>query len=347
MLDYKGITDNLQTNKIKELLFKLGVKDIVEKNGYLITNTICHNMDAAEASMKLYYYEANHMFYCYRNCESMSIFKFLKHYYETRQIEYDWYEDVYRVAKDCSTFDSHISVVVAPRLKERYIKRERPKTTIYPKSVLSVFQNWYPPEWLNDGISPATMDKFNILFSYTQNKIIIPHYDIDNNLIGIRGRALDPDEIEMVGKYMPVKVEKTWYNHPLSINLYGLNFNWKNIKETGYAFIFEAEKSVLQLESFSQPNCGVAVCGSNFNKYQLNLLLKYCSPKEIIICFDNEEIGTSDKYFNKLWNMCKKYSNYSNFSFVYDIDGLLRQKDSPTDKGEEIFNKLLEKRVHV
>ena len=57
------------------------------------------------------------------------------------------------------------------------------------------------------------MDKYNILYSISQEKIVIPHYDINNNLIGIRGRALNEWEIENVGKYMPIKIENKWYAH--------------------------------------------------------------------------------------------------------------------------------------
>ena len=99
------------------------------------------------------------------------------------------------------------------------------------------------------------------------------------------------------------------------------------------------------MERFNIPNCGVAVCGSNFNKYQLNILMRECAPKEIIICFDKEEQGNEDKYFNKLYNIGKKYGNYCKFSFIYDRENLLELKDSPTDKGEEIFKALLNQRV--
>jgi hypothetical protein len=191
------------------------------------------------------------------------------------------------------------------------------------------------------------MDKYNIRFSPTQNKIIIPHYDAAGRLVGIRGRALNAWEIENFGKYMPVQIENKWYSHPLSLNLYGLNFNKENIKQTGIAYLFEAEKSVLQLESFNMLNCAVAVCGSKLNKYALDILVRECHPKEIVICFDQEEEPKSSNYFNKLYAICQKYSIYSNFSFIYDKEHLLNLKDSPSDRGEKIFKRLLETRVRV
>ena len=81
---------------------------------------------------------------------------------------------------------------------------------------------------------------------------------------------------------------------------------------------------------------------SHFNKFQLKLLIEECHPKEIIICFDSEEKRGSDKYFMKLWNICKKYSNYCNFSFIYDRENLLNYKDSPSHRGEDIFKELSE-----
>ena len=191
------------------------------------------------------------------------------------------------------------------------------------------------------------MDKFNIRYSISQNKIIIPHYDVNNKLIGIRGRALSKQDIENFGKYMPVQLEGKWYSHPLSLNLYGLNKNKDNIKRARVAYIFESEKSVLQFDSFSIPNCAVASCGSNINKFQIDLLMRYCAPQEIVICFDNEEKEGEEKYFQKLWNICNKYKNYCNMSFIYDRKNLTRKKDSPSDRGETIFKELLERRIMI
>lgn len=349
-MDYKQIIDNLDINSIVELMKKLGADRYEEKEKFFIFPTICHNINSAEASMKLYLYKDTKLFVCYTSCSTMSIFKFLKTYYETRQIEYDWFEDIYNVVLNCGNFrpKEGFDTIQYQSLKDRYrIKKKQVELEKYPSGILDMFMKNYPVEWLNDGISRRAMDKYNIKYSVSQNKIIIPHYDINNNLIGIRGRALNEWEIENIGKYMPIQIEKKWYTHPLSLNLYGLNHTKENIKKYGICYIGEAEKFCLQSESFSFPNCSCAVCGSQFNKYQLDILMKNCQPKEIVICFDKEEKDKEDKYFFKLYNLCKKYINYCKMSFIYDNDNLLKLKESPTDCGENIFKKLLEKRIIV
>ena len=348
MIDYQGIIEQLNTDKIIDLMERLGVETYVRRPGYVIFPTICHNEDPAQASMKLYYYENNHLFVCYTEDGNMSIFKFLRHYYETRGIDFDWYEDIYKVVLDCSNFR-----LAAPghatykSIRDQYRRPEHIQLPTYSEGILNTFTKFYPPEWLNDGISKTAMDKFNILYSIPQNKIIIPHYNIDNKLVGVRGRALNPWEVENIGKYMPVQIEGKWYSHPLSLNLYGLNKTKENIKKTGICFIFEAEKSVLQMDSFDRLNCAAAVCGSQFNKFALKILIQNCHPNEIVICFDKEEKPGEDIYFNKLYKLCSKYKNYANFSFIYDMENLLELKDSPTDKGQDTFEKLLQRRVIV
>ena len=349
-MDYEEIISNLDVDSVISMMEKLGADRHSDRGAYVVFPTICHNIDASEASMKLYFYKDTKLFVCYTECGNMSIFKFLKHYYETRQIEYDWYQDIYEVVRDCSNFKGVDGFVVEKykSLRDRYeVKRKEKELPQYMPHVLDCFVQTYPQEWLDDGISKKTMDRFNISYSISQNKIIIPHYDILGRLVGIRGRALNDWEVENIGKYAPIQVEGIWYKHPLSMNLYGLDRTFMDIRRNGVCYLFESEKSVLQMDGFSIPNCSAAVCGSNFNKYQLNILMKFCAPSEIVICFDKEELPGEEKYFNKLWNLCKKYGQYCNFSFIYDREGLLNLKDSPTDKGEEVFLQLLKKRVRV
>lgn len=348
-MNYYEIIENLDPEKVEKLLYELGAESVEDKGDYLITQTICHNEEAEEASKKLYYYKNTHSFVCYTECGTMSIFKFLQHYYETRGIAYDWKEDILKVAQSCSTRSLNFTVRAYKSNKEEFLPQKvRKELPTFSENVLQVFTKLYPAEWLFDGISKEAMDKYNIRYSIAQQKIIIPHYNVKGELVGIRGRALNPWEIENVGKYMPVQIEQKWYAHPLSLNLYGLNYNKDNIKNYGICYIGESEKFVLQSESFSFPNCSVAVCGSQLNKYHIDLLMRYCAPKEIIVCFDQEETDPIEhSYFKKLWNLCYKYKNYCNMSFTYDRTGLLKLKESPTDKGQKVFLSLIESRVKV
>ena len=348
MIDYQEIIEQLDDNRVMNMLDKLDIP-YQDKGSYLIMPTVCHHASIDDASLKLYYYKNTHIFTCYTEDGAMSIFSFLKHYYEARDYEYDWYTDIYELICGCSYFDGEKrNLNTYKPIRDNYsIRKERKELQSYPKEIMEAFIKYYPIEWLKDGITKESMDKYNIRFSSIQNKIIIPHYDVNGNLIGIRGRALNPEEIKNVGKYLPVQIENKWYSHPLSLNLYGLNQTKENIKEYGIAYLFEAEKSVLQMESFTIPNCAAAVCGNKLNKYALDILVRTCHPREIVICFDKEELPHEDKYFNHLYELCKKYQVYSNFSFIYDRENLLKLKDSPTDRGEEIFLKLLKGRVKV
>ena len=347
-IDYQSIIEELDDNKVQRLLDKLNIP-YQDKGDFLLLPTCCHHHLDEDMSWKLYYYKNTHIFHCFTNDGSQSIFTFLKNFYTAQDYDYDWYTDIYELVLGCPYFgEQEYNPNAYKSIRDNYaLRKERKELPSYPKEVMESFVQYYPIEWLNDGISKEAMDKFGIRFSPSQNKIIIPHYDVGGRLIGIRGRALNEEDIENWGKYMPVQIEGKWYSHPLSLNLYGLNKTKENIKATGIAYLFEAEKSVLQMESFSIPNCATAVCGNKLNKYALDILVRTCHPKEIVICFDKEELPHESKYFNHLYELCKKYSVYSDFSFIYDKSNLLNLKDSPTDKGEEVFLKLLKGRVKM
>ena len=208
--------------------------------------------------------------------------------------------------------------------------------------------NFYPtPEWLNDGISEEAMRHYNILYSISDNKVIIPHYDKDDNLVGIRGRALNDEDIA-IGKYMPVRIEGKTYAHPLGYNLYGLNVVKDNIKRMKMAIVAEGEKSPLQSETMfgAENNITVASCGSTLHMYQVKLLLE-AGAERILIAYDNEGATwkEKEKYFQKLKGMCEKFKNYCLMGFTFDNSGLTKLKQSPFDCGKEVATKLITKGV--
>ena len=140
------------------------------------------------------------------------------------------------------------------------------------------------------------------------------------------------------------------YNHPLGFNLYNLNYSKDNIKLLQKAIVFEGEKSPLLYASYfgEENDISVACCGSSLISYQVHLLLSL-GVKEIIIAMDKQfqEIGDDEwiRLTNKLKSIHNKYGAYVQISYLFDKGKILDYKDSPIDKGPEIFMQLFKERI--
>ena len=354
-IDIKDFLNNLTDDDIIDIVTGLGAHTYINRESYIIFPTICHNEISEEASLKLYYYKDNKVFVCYTECgDAFNIFELYRRVNFLKGIDLSFSEILYKIIEKTNynelfSFEQRAYKSETDKYKR---KQHHKELEVYEDGILKIFQKYYPPEWVNEGITYESLDKYNILYSISRNKIIIPHYNINNELIGIRGRALNDYEIEEFGKYMPIKIEDKWYAHPLSYNLYGLNISKDTIEKNGNVIIYEGEKSCLKhCGFFPEWNVSVAACGFNFNKSQLDLLIKNFNIKEITLAFDKEYKNYNDskgrEYFSKLENICKKYSNYSNFSFIFDKENLLNEKDSPIDKGKEVFEKLYKNRIKI
>lgn len=353
MIDLNILEESLTDEKVIELLAFLGNDEYINKDDCIIFKTICHNVDPEDASLKLYYYKKNHRFVCYTECgDSFNIYTLFERRYKLLGIKYNFYKDIILkisngnvVHKDNTGFYS-----VYESNYDKY-RKTKPLVNLphYNKNILNIYTSFATPEWLEDGISEEVMNIYNIKYSIVNNKIIIPHYDIDNNLIGIRGRALNENDL-LIGKYMPVQIEGYTYSHPLSYNLYGLNVVKDNVKKYELAIVAESEKSALQyMTMFGKDKAiCVACCGSSFHRYQLDLLLS-CGAKKVLIAFDKEgeTWEKRQKYYNKLYSICNKYKNFCKMGFIFDSSNLLNLKDSPFDKGKEIAMKLIEQGVWI
>ena len=233
---------------------------------------------------------------------------------------------------------------------------------VFPKNILEYFgPPVAPTEWLKDGISANAMHEYGIRVDAAMKKIIIPQYDIDGNLCGIRGRSFDPDEVADGKKYMPIYIEQQCYKHPLGQNLYGIYENQEVIKRLKKVAVFEGEKSVLLCASYynkynglnviENNNFAVATCGSSFSQQQLKLLLNL-GVNEIIFCYDKENDDDRDSeltknYEAKLLKILTPLTKYANIYVVMDYNGLLGYKDSPADKGQDILEKLMKNKQKV
>lgn len=353
------IAQALTLEDVKNFLISLGVEQIEEDKvrGYLICPTICHNPLGSEASMKLYWYQNNHCFKCYTECnEAMSIFELYR-----RFMDLNYYSVTMNAAIEyVSNFlTDKITAALMPleisHLEEEINKYQFHDATSqlpsYSSTVLDCFTSYHCNSWKKEGITDEVMNKFQIRFWPLHSTIIIPHYDIDNRLIGIRGRFLDPEE-EQYGKYRPIQIGNCLYTFPLHNNLYAINFHKKGIKQRKAAIIVEGEKSTMLDDAYySDYANAVACCGFNFSKYQISLLTDVLGANEIIVALDKEYKNTTDEtaigYRKHIEKLCFPHRYKANFSYIWDYNNLLQEKDSPYDKGKDIFEVLYKERIKL
>ena len=214
-------------------------------------------------------------------------------------------------------------------------------------------RNTFYKGWIDEGISIPSMEKFGIEWYEYQKYIIIPHYDIDGHLVGIRRRSLQPEDSKR--KYMPLFMTGKEFDHPLGLNLYGLYENKENIKRFKKAVIVEGEKSVLKADTyFNGKSCVVATCGFNVSDWQIRALEKL-GVDTVYLGFDKdfddkyEEVYKADKllydnylrYNERLRTLAQRLALSFNVFLIKDTKGLLDIKDSPLDKGKDVYNQLI------
>lgn len=364
--DIKAITNALSKEDVIKIATELGSDGYREGgSGELIFRSICHGSD----SWKLYYYHEpkddypGKIFHCYSRCsESFSIFELVIRVRRLQGITLTFSQAVKYVASVANKmFYSNNNSEVASHIindwkwinKFKNMKQQHsiPQLSTINEHILEIFCP-YPHEiWLEEGISKETMKKYQISYWGKENKIIIPHRDIEGRLIGIRGRALNKAEVDAGYKYMPINIEGKDLKHRLGNNLYGLCQNEEAIRRLGKVVLFESEKSVMLCDTYyQQNNFSLAVCGSNITDTQCRLL-KSLGINEVIIAFDKEYVDPESRvaeiYGNRIIEQVKKLTPYFNVFVVWDTEGLLELKDSPADKGKEILEKLMKQKIEI
>ena len=373
--ELEELKDSLTIEQIFELVAELGGEPQMKDN-FFVSKTICHN-PTGFGSYKLYYYENTKLFKCYTDCSStFDIFELvlkvknvngeMKSYYgkEGQLIPREWglfdainyviayfnlsfntfdFESTGHILEDWEIFKTY------ERINEIKEKEQIVELKQYDSKILTHLPQPRILPWEYEGISREVMLHRGIAFNPRSHGIVIPHYDMNGTLIGIRERTLVKEE-EKYGKYKPSILNKQMYNHPLGFNLYNLNYSKDNIKLLQKAIVFEGEKSPLLYASYfgEENDISVACCGSSLISYQVHLLLSL-GVKEIIIAMDKQfqEIGDDEwiRLTNKLKSIHNKYGAYTQISYLIDKGKVLDYKDSPIDKGPDIFMQLYKERI--
>jgi len=384
MIDKDVLKEELTLDDINLILVNdLGSEPPISINraeGIWAYQTVCHNISGGKH--KLYYYKSSKTFHCYTECgETFDIFELVCRAKFIRGKDLSFGESVRYVAEKTNRTASNVikkhnglnpdaDIISDWDMLNKYkkhkdtinAKRKSQILDIYDPIVLERFYNVYHSDWLDENITMEAMKAFEISFLPIRNQIIIPHYNIHNELIGIRARNLNEEALSKGYKYVPVTVQGKEYGHPLSSNLYGLHKTKKAIKRLKRVYIFEAEKSVLHMEGFyGRNNCSVAVCGSNIFKGQIKTLLKL-GAEEFIFCMDKDFEGSAkqendngelvftkkaEKQGKRLRKMASLVTPYAKAYIVWDKNDLTEYKDSPCDRGQEIFEQLVKEKIMI
>lgn len=188
--------------------------------------------------------------------------------------------------------------------------------------------------WIREGILPFTCDIFKIGYSAEKKRIVIPaRYwsGEENDFIGIMGRTTIKEwEMLDIPKYFPLK---KYYK---SLNIYGLQENYKIIQESGLCVVAESQKSVLKRHS-RKDGTVVAIESHDISEEQVRILIGL--NVDIVIAMD---VGV-DLYHIR--SMCERFYGIRKIFYIYDKYNLLEDKQAPMDAPNKIYEYLFKYRI--
>lgn len=223
---------------------------------------------------------------------------------------------------------------VAKKYKSSKTEKKQSKSTILPSDYMDRYE-WAPEKmkvWTDEGIGEESLRKFSVRYDPYSDRLVYPIRDVKGNIINVSGRTLDPD-------YKEKKLRKYTYFKSFGVldTIYGLAENRDEILRKKEIVLFEGAKSVMMAHSWGIKNCG-AILTSHLNPHQFQILIKL--GVRVVFALDAEVDIRKDANIMKLIPYVPVYWVRNQFM-------LLDDKDSPVDKGEEVFKKLYEEKKKV
>lgn len=363
-IDVKKLKSKLNLKHYEQIIKALNIPIINKTNTKWILLTGCHHHNPYDGSAKLYLYLDSMMFQCVTQCsasfdiitlcqkrlsllkEPSSFMDCIKYIMDITGIEED---GISRINKTKYAYDWEEDLGKFLRFKNYGSDLK-----IYDKSILSGFSKVYPLSWLEEGISPQTLSKYKIRYYERLNATLIPCFSKEGNLIGIRVRNWQPEEVDNGRKYMPlITLDGTCYKFDTNKAFYGINYNIANIESTQSVIITEGEKSVLKADTWWDEKSNVlALYGSAMGTVKRNQLIRM-GVKHITLALDSDfhEANLNDeeyvKFENKIMKIAKLFKGYCDVDVMYNNLGLDGYKCSPFDFDYKTYQELYKSREEI
>ena len=224
------------------------------------------------------------------------------------------------------------ATVACKKFKPAKKHRKESSITIYPENCMEKYEKKDEKlaVWEAEGISRASLDKFQVYYDSFSNRLVYPIRNIKGQIVNIGGRTLDPD-------FKAKKLRKYTYfsgwNGSMNV-IPGLFENLDEILKAKEVILFEGIKSVMLADTYGIKISG-CILTSHLNPEQMKILAGLGC--DVVFALDKDVDVIKDHNIGRLKKYVKVY-------YIKDFLGLTEAKDSPIDKGYDVFKQLYDKK---
>lgn len=274
------------------------------------------------------------VFYDYSSGIGGGVFRFVKEYHKCSSAEaieilkkYAGYDGEFKPQKE-----KMAATMMCKKFSKHKQSSKQSKISILPDNYMEKYEKRADKlaVWEAEGISDSSLSRFQVFYDSFSDRLVYPIRNIDGKIVNVGGRALDPQWKEKnMRKYC-------YFFQWGTINtIYGVAENMEYIKKHGEIIIFEGCKSVLLADTWGIKNCG-AILTSHLSNLQLKILASLGC--RVVFALDKDVDVRKDSNIEKL-------KRYVNVYYIHDTSDLLDAKDSPVDKGKEVFETLYKDKI--
>ncbi|OBG93856.1 DNA primase [Mycobacterium sp. E3298] len=218
--------------------------------------------------------------------------------------------------------------------KQRGKKSAVPMTEnkAYDDEILNQYIMFPHKKYLDDGLNYETQVEFQVGYDLYSERIIYPIHNQYGEIISIKGRTTVEDYKEKdIYKFLYL------YNYIKIIEWYNWHRALYYILEKREVIIFEGEKSCWFATQYGFRNC-ISIGGDSISDFQVDMIKNLGLDVQIIIALDKDKDAEAFKKEGR------KFGAARQVFAMWDSKGLLSKedKDSPTDRGRDIFTALYE-----